>query len=109
VIRGWADLATRCPTDGCLTATGIVGARGDPEALAVVEGQVDRLEDGFRRALEAAREAGEIRPEARPERLARVLITVTYGMGVLSRLPGSGRRVADAVSTLISLIDDAAA
>jgi TetR/AcrR family transcriptional repressor of nem operon len=108
VVRGWADLATRCPSEGCFTATAIVEARGDEEALAVVEAQVGRLEAGFRDALQRARDAGELRPDVRSERLARAIVTVAYGIGVLSRLPSSGPRIGDAVSHLIGLIDAAA-
>jgi TetR/AcrR family transcriptional repressor of nem operon len=105
VVRGWADLATRCPSEGCLTARAIVEARGDPDARAVAEAQVARLEAGFREALERAREAGELRPEVRPERLARALVTAAYGIGVLARLESSGPRIGDTVSVLLALLD----
>ena len=105
VLRGWADMALRCPGDGCLTAAAIVETRDDPEALAVVEAQVARLEDGFRDALERAKEARELRPDARPDRVARTLTTVAYGIGVLARLSSSGPRIGDAVSEMLRLID----
>jgi TetR/AcrR family transcriptional repressor of nem operon len=108
VLRGWADLAPRCPTEGCFTARAIVEVHDDPEALAIVEGQVGRLETGFRDALTRALEAGEIRSDVRPERLAHTLTTMAYGLGVLARLPGSGRRIADSVSVLLEIVDDAA-
>jgi TetR/AcrR family transcriptional repressor of nem operon len=109
LVRGWADLASRCPSEGCLTATAIVEARGDADALAVVEGQVGRLEEGFRDALERAKRAGELRPDARPERLAGALISVAYGLGVLARLPSSGRRIGESVAVALGLLDAAAA
>jgi hypothetical protein len=109
VVRGLAALATTCPGDGCLIATAMVEARDDPGAMAVVERQVTRLEVGFREALSAAQEAGELAPCARPERLAHALITSVYGIGLLSRLPSSGPRIADAVSVLMAQLDDAAA
>jgi len=109
VVRGWADLASRCPSEGCLTATAIVEARGDHEALAVVEAQVERLEAGLRDALERAKQVGELRTDVQPERLAHHLTTVAYGIGVLARLPGSGPRIGDTVSILMGLLDDAAA
>lgn len=109
VLRGWADLASRCPGDGCFTATAIVESRGDPEALAVVEGQVGRLEQGFREALERAQAAGELGAGARPARLARSLVSVAYGIGVLARLPSSGPRIADIVAAQLAVLDAAAA
>ena len=107
VIRGWAALATQCPSDGCLTAVAIVETRDDPEALAVVEKHVDRLEQGFRRTLERAQENGELTLTASPLRLARALTSTCYGLGVLSRLPGSGPRIGDAVAVMLGLIDQA--
>ncbi len=109
VLRGMAAMATQCPNEGCLTVTALVESRGDEEALRVIEAQVERLEAGFRTALERARAAGQLRADARPERLARMLITSFYGIGVLCRLPSSDQRIADAVSTLLQLVDDAAA
>lgn len=109
LIRGLAALATTCPSEGCLTVTAMVEKRDDPEALAVVEGQVARLERGFRDALARAREQGELRADARPVRLARFLTTAIYGIGLLTRLPDSGGRIADAVAVLLDFLDDAEA
>jgi len=108
VIRSFAAMATTCPSDGCLTARAMAESREDAEAMAVVKRQVERLENGIRAALERARELGELRHDVRPERLARALTTASYGMGLLSRLPGSGPRIADAVSVLLGILDDAA-
>lgn len=105
VLRGWAAMAAQCPGNGCMTAAAIVEHRGDPEALAVVEKQVERLESGFRRALERARDAGEVKPATSPSRLARSLISTCYGLGILIRLPGSGPRIGDAVSVMLELVD----
>lgn len=108
VVSGWAALATRCPGEGCLTVSAIVQNHGDTEALAVVEKQVERLEQGFFRTLERAKEAGELTGSASPKRMAQVLATTCYGIDVVSRLPGSGPRIGGAVASLLALIDDAA-
>ncbi|HPF15705.1 MAG TPA: TetR/AcrR family transcriptional regulator [Planctomycetota bacterium] len=107
LIRGWAALASQCPGQGCLTVAGIVENRDDPAALAVVERQVDRLEAGYRDALERAQAAGELQPQASPARLARSLTTSCYGLGLLSRLPGSGPRIGDAVAVMLEQIQAA--
>jgi TetR/AcrR family transcriptional repressor of nem operon len=109
VVRSLADLALRCPGEGCLTSRGIVEAHGDPEALAVVEAQVTRLEESLVDALTRAKERGELKPGARPEQLARALVTVFHGIGVLARLPSSGPRIGDSVAVMIGLLDGAAA
>lgn len=108
VVRGWAALATTCPSEGCLTITAIIENRDDAEALAVVERQVDRLEQGFRDALERAQSGGEIADDASPPELARSLITICYGIGVLSRLAASGPRIASAVKTALALVNEVA-
>jgi TetR/AcrR family transcriptional regulator, transcriptional repressor for nem operon len=109
LIRGFAAYATTCPNEGCFTVTALVETRDDPEALEVVERQIERLERGFEATLERARQAGELIPEARPARLARTLTISCNGIGLLTRLPSSGPRVADAVSVLLELINSYAA
>lgn len=109
LIRGLAAMATTCPGNGCLTVTAMVAKSDDTSSLEVVERHVARLEAGFRAALVAAEAAGELNPGAHPERLARALITSVYGIGLLSRLASSGPRIADTVSVLLALLDDAAA
>ncbi len=109
LVGEWAGLAAICPSPGCLTVTAIVDNADDPDALAIVEGQVEGLERGLRAALVKAQALGELRAEASPERLARILISTCYGFGVLARLPGSGPVIEDSVATLLALLDDAAA
>ncbi len=108
VIRGWAALASQCPADGCLTAAALVEHRDDAGVLAVVEAQVDRLEAGFAQALRAAQAAGELRASVDPQRIARSLTNSCYGLGLLSRLPGSAARIGDSVAAMIAMIDAAA-
>lgn len=109
VLRAWAGLASSCPAEGCLTASGIVQNHDDPDALAVLQRQVDRFEQGLVDALRRARRARELRAGVPIERLARTIVTMGNGIGVLCRLPNSALRVRDAVSTMLALIDDAAA
>lgn len=108
LVRGFAAKATSCPNEGCLSVTALVENRDDAEALAVAERQIERLESGFRDALGRAKDAGELRADTRPERLARVLTTTCYGIDLLGRLPGSAARIGDAVSVLLELVDAAA-
>ena len=108
VIRGWAALAAQCPGDGCLTAAALVEHQDDPGVLEVVEAQVDRLEAGFETALRDAQALGELRADAKPARIARSLTNSCYGLGLLSRLPGSAARIGDAVASMIAMIEDAA-
>lgn len=108
LLRSFAAYATTCPSEGCFTVSAMVESRDDPAALAVVERHVARLEDAYRETLERARRAGEIRTDVRIDRLARTLVTTCHGIGLLTRLPGSGPRIADAVAALLDLVDAAA-
>ncbi|MFT7677237.1 MAG: TetR/AcrR family transcriptional repressor of nem operon [Planctomycetota bacterium] len=108
VIRGWAALAAQCPGDGCLTVAAIIENRKDAEALGIIEGQVKQLEHGYRDTLRRAAAAGELKPGADPARLARVLTSTCYGLGLLSRLPSSGPRIGDSVAAMLDQIDLAA-
>lgn len=109
LIRGFAAMAVDCPSEGCLTVTAMVENRDDPEALAAVGTQVTRMEDAFSDALSRARDLGELSPHVSPTRLGRSLITSCYGMGLLTRLPGSNGRIADAVAVMLDLLDASAA
>ena len=105
LLRGFAAYATSCPSEGCFTVSAMVENRGDPEALAIVERQVVRLEAAYQATLERARAAGEIRADTRTDRLARLLVTTGHGIGLLTRLPDSGPRIGDAVASLLELVD----
>lgn len=109
VVRAWAGYAAQCPGDGCLTVNSIIETRGDPEALAILETQVGRFEQGFRDALSKAKEAGELKASANPDKLARALITTCYGIGVLNRLDGSAPRIRDSVSLILEVLHNARA
>ncbi|MCP5020216.1 MAG: TetR/AcrR family transcriptional regulator [bacterium] len=107
-LRGWAALAAQCPGEGCFTITAIIVNRDDPEALTTVEQQVNRLENAIEENLKRAAEAGELKPDASPARLARSLTTSSYGIGLLSRLPDSAARIGDTVAEMLELVDRAA-
>lgn len=106
VLRGFADLAGRCPAEGCLTAKVIVGHQAeDRDLAALADAQVTRLEQGFAAALGRAAAAGELRDGVSPDRWARFLVTACYGVGVMSRLATSGPRVADSVGVMLDLLE----
>jgi TetR/AcrR family transcriptional regulator, transcriptional repressor for nem operon len=109
LVRGWAALATQCPSVGCLTVASIVDNHDDAEALAIVEQQVERTEAGFRRTLERAAKLGQLKADANPAGLASTLTSTYFGLGLLSRLPKSGPRIGDSVASMLRLIDAAAA
>jgi len=105
VLDCFESYGADCPNAGCLTGTALVEARQDERTLEVAGAHIRRLEQGFRETLERAQTAGELKPEASPERLARALITTCQGIGLLVRLPDGGDRIRDAVSVLREVLD----
>ncbi|MDF1837146.1 MAG: TetR/AcrR family transcriptional regulator [Planctomycetota bacterium] len=109
VIRGWAAMAAQCPGEGCFTITAIVVNRNDAKGLAIVEEHVNRLERGYESNLERALLAGELKPDAKPARMAHSLITSSYGIALLSRLAGSSVRIGDSVAEMLDIVERNAA
>lgn len=104
VIRGIAAGASQCPSEACFTAATIIEARDDQDMLALVEKQVQRLEQGLMDSLARAQEQGELKPDCKPERLARLLVSIIYGLGILKRFESSSLRIRDTVSLALELI-----
>jgi len=75
---------------GCLVANALVEvAPHDPELAALLEDTLGLLEAGVRKALEQARELGEIPADRSPRALARALTNALIGMAVTGKLrPG---------------------
>ena len=80
-----------------------LGAR-DAEMSAVLDGMVQRLEDGFTAALQRARTAGELDPEQSPRALARLLVTAGQGLAVLAKVRPGGAYARDVIRTLKALL-----
>ncbi|WP_210397984.1 TetR/AcrR family transcriptional regulator [Motiliproteus sediminis] len=81
------DLAQGDPdARGCLMLNiWLEMAAHDEVITQYVQGVFERLEQELRAALERAKTAGELRPEADPEMLAKYIMMTTWGIRVMSR------------------------
>ena len=71
---------------GCFTVlTASSDAVGDPEIRAMVEEAIAAMDRAFERLFTAAREAGELPPEADPRRLARLTSAVLHTLSIRAR------------------------
>lgn len=105
LIRGFASLATMCPSEGCLTVTALVETRNDARALAVVCQHVQSLESSIEDALGRAKNLGEIKECSDAASLARFITTSLYGIGLLVRLTDSSARIAATVAHLLETLE----
>jgi TetR/AcrR family transcriptional repressor of nem operon len=105
VLDGFAAYAKDCPSEGCLTVTGLVEGRQDEECMRVAAAQVARLEKAFADALRRARACGELPGSFRHREVAAALVTMAQGIGLLARVPGSRGRIRGAVAAMRALVD----
>ena len=71
---------------GCFTVlTASSEAAADPEIRAIAEDAIRSTDRAFERMFAAAREAGELPPEADPRRLARIMAAVLHTLSIRAR------------------------
>jgi len=80
-------------------------ARDNHEVCTHVARHLDSIEALFRRALEDARECGELAADRDPAALATFIIAGISGLRVLSVAGSSPDRVRSAVNQILSLLD----
>lgn len=91
---------------GCMVVNAAVELAGHDEAAArLVEVSWSHLEAVLTSALLRARAQGELAADRDPWALARFLLVLFQGMRVLGRAPGGGRRLRDAATQALSLLD----
>jgi len=97
---------------GCFTVlTASSDAVADPEIRAAVDEAISAMDRAFARLFAAAREAGELPPEADPLRLARMTTAVVHTLSIRTRarVPRAEIEpiVEDAVATLCGIAGQA--
>jgi len=91
---------------GCLVTNTIVElAPREPEIAAMAERQLARLEASFAAAIERARAAGEIRPDADAGHAAFLVCTI-QGLNVLAKTKPSRERLETIVSTALATLEN---
>ena len=91
------DLTTREGRMGCLMVNSTVElAAADSEVAKVVRGHMDRLERNVSRALERARERGEVPARTDPRAKAKLLMATGMGLMVVGKT-NPGREVLETI------------
>jgi TetR/AcrR family transcriptional repressor of nem operon len=80
-------------------------ARDDREAMAVLRMAVERNEGYFRRALEAARQRGEIRQDADVAALARFLTASIQGLRLVGKAKPDRAALRDVATTILRCLE----
>lgn len=79
-------------------------ARHNPQVRVRVNHHLDAIEALFRRALETARESGELGPDKDPEALAAFIMTNIWGLRVLLAAGADPQRVRAVVDQLLDML-----
>lgn len=111
-IRGYFELflsevALDRPRGSCLMAnTAIEVGTTDPEIQAVVRAYFTRVEDALHAVLVRAHEAGELPANRDPRALARHLLNVLHGLGVMSRAGASRMALRQMIDVGLSVLGE---
>ncbi len=91
---------------GCLLVNAMAESGGtDPSFEEPIRRKAKALETMFRKAFDAAKEAGEIRPDADTLALARTMCALAFGLTVMGRIGLSRAVVRDAIRMNTRIID----
>jgi len=87
VLRSIQQQPTQATCKGCMVGTNIAHfSTDDPEMAAVLRHHLRSLEDAFYGAIARAQDVGEIPSQADARDLARMLLCMTQGMALFSRI-----------------------
>jgi AcrR family transcriptional regulator len=109
-LQDWANLSVQRQLDiGCVGGCAfgsLVGElpRGDEDFRADVSAAYDEWIVLFRTALAAMRRRGELRPDADPRHLARVLIAAHQGGSLLTQTTRSVKPLRDALNAAVQYV-----
>ncbi|MFQ5418794.1 MAG: TetR/AcrR family transcriptional regulator [Anaerolineae bacterium] len=92
--------------DGCFMANTAVAFGTEPsDILDIFNDHIERMESGFRSALENAKARGEVCANLNSVAVADLLVTVFNGMAVLARGGAGYGRIKRSVRTALSILD----
>jgi TetR/AcrR family transcriptional repressor of nem operon len=101
-----ADAVTDGKCRGCLlTNTLVEVAPHDPEVAAATKSVLNRIETGFRHALQQAVKEGELPKDANVRALARYFTSTIQGLVVMGKASVSRAAVKDIVKVALSVLE----
>jgi TetR/AcrR family transcriptional repressor of nem operon len=105
VVGFFEQIAADSRCRGCLVANALVEvAPHDSELAALLEETLDLLQEGVRRALERARERGELTADRSPVALSRALTNAMIGLAVSGKLRRGHTILRDIYSGTLSML-----
>ncbi len=111
-IRTFFDLAfLNMPSEqlraGCLFVNTIAEMTDiDPEVAQAAGSCLDRLEAAFKKALERARETGEMDQDKEPEQIARFLTTLVKGLRITVKQTQDSETLNEIINTAFGVIEN---
>jgi len=90
---------------GCLITNSVIErAPHDRDIAALLEGSLQRVEDGFYDAIQSAQRGGTIDATVDPRASARFLVALVQGLRVLSRTNSDERKLRDVITVALSTL-----
>ena len=106
LLRDWQTMHSQPGSCGCMLGTNIADFNTDDAEIArVMRGYLQNIEDTLTTTLPRAQAAGELRPEADPRNLARLLLLMTQGMALVGRVMEEDVTIKGSVEAAIALLD----
>jgi TetR/AcrR family transcriptional regulator, transcriptional repressor for nem operon len=106
VLRFFEQLALDYRCRGCLVANALVEiGRDDEEIFTLLSETLEILRAGIERALEAAKQHGELPPKRAPRELSRALLNAMLGLAVTGKLGLSREAVGEIHGGTLGLLD----
>ncbi|MEM6434837.1 MAG: TetR/AcrR family transcriptional regulator [Cyanobacteria bacterium P01_D01_bin.115] len=106
LLRDWQTMHSQPGSCGCMLGTNIADFNTDDAEIArVMRGYLQNIEDTLTTTLTRAQAAGELRPEANPRNLARLLLLMTQGMALVGRVMEEDVTIKGSVEAAIALLN----
>lgn len=102
-IAGYA--ADKNRTKGCMITNAAVAESDNPEIAEFIKTAHLRSEKAFKKTLDRAIEAGELKPDTDTAAIAQFLLHSTQGIRVLSRLTPSRKKMNNIVDGVMSVVE----
>lgn len=106
LLEQWQEVVTAPDFNGCLVGNCVaeMSAR-DPEIADVLAPQLEQMEAWVRRALQRARDAGEVSAKLDPKGVARAILAMSQGVSIVGRVHTDKSFVRAVVQNALRLLD----
>ena len=102
----WEKDSAQPNSKGCLFGNNMPGfGPVDATTSKLIFGYVKQVEDAICSTLRAARQAGELNPAVQPREAARMIVCLSQGMALLSRVSGETSVFQTPVAAMLRLLE----